>query len=164
MQENSKTEEANNIKEGQKESNTEALNQNLDNHKTEILQKSELLTKPPELIDFDAMDHFKENISFPDKNDLGPISPNSYYCINCKHSECGFYDKNKHIFINRVKIAKYDPHFFDEMDKNIHDALDFNRYIEGMKNNINEYVDKMKEELDKLRDKKFNEIDIFFFF
>ena len=40
MQENSKTEEANNIKEGQKESNTEALNQNLDNHKTEILQKS----------------------------------------------------------------------------------------------------------------------------
>jgi len=162
MQENSKTEEANNIKEGQKESNTEALNQNLDNHKTEILQKSELLTKPPELIDFDAMDHFKENISFPDKNDLGPISPNSYYCINCKHSECGFYDKNKHIFINRLKIAKYDPHFFDEMDKNIHDALDFNRYIEGMKNNINEYVDKMKEELDKLRDKKFNEIDIFF--
>ena len=49
MQENSKTEEANNIKEGQKESNTESLNQNLDNHKTEILQKSELLTKPPEL-------------------------------------------------------------------------------------------------------------------
>ena len=87
------------IKEGQKESNTEALNQNLDNHKTEILQKSELLTKPHELIDFDAMDHFKENISFPDKNDLGPISPNSYYCINCKHSECGFYDKNKHINI-----------------------------------------------------------------
>ena len=174
MQENSKKEEANNIyqdiiqpKEAQKENNNNyniptIPDPNVNQEKIEILKKSEILNKPPELLEFNVIEHFRENISFPDRNNLNYITPDSYYCINCKHSECPFLEEKKHIFVNRIKCAKYDPNFFDKMDKSINEALDFNKYKDVLKNNLNEYVDKMKEELDKLKDKKFNEIDIFF--
>ena len=135
---------------------------NQEKEKDELQKKFEILNKPKELIDFDVSLHFKENISRPDKNDLNKISNNSYYCINCKHSECPFYDDKKHLIINRAKCLLYDTHFFDKMEENINEALNYGQFKEGVKNNINEYIDKMKESLDKLKEKKFNEIDIFF--
>ena len=124
--------------------------------------KSELLTKPKELLDFDVLSHFNENISRPDKNDLNNISQNSYYCINCKHSDCPFYSEKKHLIINRVKCLLYDPLFFNEIGSYINEALNFGSLKNEIKDNINNYVEKMKETLDKLRESKFNEIDIFF--
>ena len=139
-------------------------NENINDAKVdnEIIKKSQLLNKPPELIEFDVSSHFQENISRPDKNDLSRITENSYYCINCKHSDCPFHDEEKHIIMNRIKYLLYDTHFFDEIDSKINEALDYTKYNIDVKNNINNFVDKMKEELDKLRDAKFKELDIFF--
>ena len=157
-------------KENQSEAKAEILNNNLKQISTKeneikdkkILTKSELLNKPKELLEFDVLSHFNENISRPDKNDLNNISQNSYYCINCKHSDCPFYDEKKHLIINRVKCLLYDSNFFDEIDSYINEALNFSYLKNEIKDNINNYVDKMKETLDKLRENKFNEIDIFF--
>ena len=87
-------------KENQSETKAEILNNNLKQisikenkiKDKKILTKSELLNKPKELLEFDVLSHFNENISRPDKNDLNNISQNSYYCINCKHSDCPFYE------------------------------------------------------------------------
>ena len=157
-------------KENQSETKAEILNNNLKQISTKeneikdkkILTKSELLNKPKELLEFDVLSHFNENISRPDKNDLNNISQNSYYCINCKHSDCPFYDEKKHLIINRVKCLLYDSNFFDEIDSYINEALNFSYLKNEIKDNINNYVDKMKESLDKLRENKFNEIDVFF--
>ena len=157
-------------KENQSETKAEILNNNLKQISTKeneikdkkILTKSELLNKPKELLEFDVLSHFNENISRPDKNDLNNISQNSYYCINCKHSDCPFYDEKKHLIINRVKCLLYDSNFFDEIDSYINEALNFSYLKNEIKDNINNYVDKMKETLDKLRENKFNEIDVFF--
>ena len=157
-------------KENQSEAKVEILNNNLKQisikeneiKDKKILTKSELLNKPKELLEFDVLSHFNENISRPDKNDLNNISQNSYYCINCKHSDCPFYDEKKHLIINRVKCLLYDSNFFDEIDSYINEALNFSYLKNEIKDNINNYVDKMKETLDKLRENKFNEIDVFF--
>ena len=157
-------------KENQSEAKVEILNNNLKQisikeneiKDKKILTKSELLNKPKELLEFDLLSHFNENISRPDKNDLNNISQNSYYCINCKHSDCPFYDEKKHLIINRVKCLLYDSNFFDEIDSYINEALNFSYLKNEIKDNINNYVDKMKETLDKLRENKFNEIDVFF--
>ena len=157
-------------KENQSETKAEILNNNLKQISTKeneikdkkILTKSELLNKPKELLEFDVLSHFNENISRPDKNDLNNISQNSYYCINCRHSDCPFYDEKKHLIINRVKCLLYDSNFFDEIDSYINEALNFSYLKNEIKDNINNYVDKMKETLDKLRENKFNEIDVFF--
>ena len=157
-------------KENQSEAKAEILNNNLKQisikeneiKDKKILTKSELLNKPKELLEFDVLSHFNENISRPDKNDLNNISQNSYYCINCKHSDCPFYDEKKHLIINRVKCLLYDSNFFDEIDSYINEALNFSYLKNEIKDNINNYVDKMKETLDKLRENKFNEIDVFF--
>ena len=157
-------------KENQSETKVEILNNNLKQisikeneiKDKKILTKSELLNKPKELLEFDVLSHFNENISRPDKNDLNNISQNSYYCINCKHSDCPFYDEKKHLIINRVKCLLYDSNFFDEIDSYINEALNFSYLKNEIKDNINDYVDKMKETLDKLRENKFNEIDVFF--
>ena len=170
------SQETNNInnpdptKENQSEAKAEILNNNLKQisikeneiKDKKILTKSELLNKPKELLEFDVLSHFNENISRPDKNDLNNISQNSYYCINCKHSDCPFYDEKKHLIINRVKCLLYDSNFFDEIDSYINEALNFSYLKNEIKDNINNYVDKMKETLDKLRENKFNEIDVFF--
>ena len=170
------SQETNNInnpdptKENQSETKVEILNNNLKQISTKeneikdkkILTKSELLNKPKELLEFDVLSHFNENISRPDKNDLNNISQNSYYCINCKHSDCPFYDEKRHLIINRVKCLLYDSNFFDEIDSYINEALNFSYLKNEIKDNINNYVDKMKETLDKLRENKFNEIDVFF--
>ena len=157
-------------KENPNEEKTETLNNNLKKisiPENEIKDeknknKSELLNKPKELLEFEVLSHFNENLSRPDKNDLNNISQKSYYCINCKHSDCPFYDENKHLIKKRIKYVIYDPHFFDEIDSNINEALNFPALKTEIKDNINIYVDKMKEALDKLRESKFNELDMFF--
>ena len=40
-------------------------NRNVDQVNSDLTNKSDLLNKPKELIDFDVLSHFKENISFP---------------------------------------------------------------------------------------------------
>ena len=152
------------------EEKTETLNNNLKkisipesetkDEKNE--SKSELLNKPKELLEFEVLSHFNENLSRPDKNDLNNISQKSYYCINCKHSDCPFNDENKHLTVKRIKSVIYDSHFFDEIDSNINAALNSSELKNEIKDNINIYVDKMKEALDKLRESKFNELDMFF--
>ena len=137
-------------------------NRNVDQVNSDLTNKSDLLNKPKELIDFDVLSHFKENISRTDKNDPDKITPNSYYCINCKHSNCPFYDEEKHLTKKRINYLLYDTHFFDEIDSKINEGLNYSKFKEDVKNNINNFIDKMKEELDKLRDIKFNEIDNFF--
>ena len=130
--------------------------------KDEIIKKSELLNKFPELLDFNLSKHFKENLSRPDKNDFKRITENSYYCINCEHSNCPFYDEKKHIYMKRINYLLYDIHFFDDMENNINEALQFTEFKKDVKNHISDFIDKIKEELDKLRNIKFKEIDNFF--
>ena len=157
-------------KENPNEENSETLNNNLkkisipenETKDEKNKSKSELLNKPKELLEFEVLSHFNENLSRPDKNDLNNISQKSYYCINCKHSDCPFYDENKHLTVKRIKSVIYDPHFFDEIDSNINEALNSSELKNEIKDNINIYVDKMKEALDKLRESKFNELDMFF--
>ena len=152
------------------EEKTETLNNNLkkisipenETKDEKNKSKSELLNKPKELLEFEVLSHFNENLSRPDKNDLNNISQKSYYCINCKHSDCPFYDENKHLTVKRIKSVIYDQHFFDEIDSNINEALNSSELKNEIKDNINIYVDKMKEALDKLRESKFNELDMFF--
>ena len=85
--------------------------------------KSKILNKRKELIEFDALSHFKENIANTDRNYLGPITENSYYCITCKHSECPkqLKDPNQkeHLLVKRKKCLFYDTQFFDDVDKKI---------------------------------------------
>ena len=100
-------------------------NINIEKEKNEIINKPELLNKPKELIDFDVLSHFKENISRTDKNDLDKITSNSYYCINCKHSNCPFNEEEKHLKMKRINYLLYDTHFFDEMDSYINEALNY---------------------------------------
>jgi len=151
------------IKEDKKEVTSESNNTNNNkNINKELLKKSEKLNKSIELLDFDVVSHFNENLSRPDLNDLNNITPNSYYCINCKHSECPFYAEKKHIFISRPKCLLYDTHFFDQMKSYVNEGLNFCELKNELKNNINNFMEKIKESLDKLRDNKFNEIDIFF--
>ena len=157
-------------KENPNEEKTETLNNNLkkisipenETKDEKNKSKSELLNKPKELLEFEVLSHFNENLSRPDKNDLNNISQKSYYCINCKHSDCPFNDENKHLTVKRIKSVIYDPHFFDEIDSNINEALNSSELKNEIKDNINIYVDKMKEALDKLRESKFNELDMFF--
>ena len=130
--------------------------------KDEIIKKSELLNKFPELLNFNLSEHFKENLSRPDKNDFKRITENSYYCINCEHSDCPFYDEKKHIYMKRINYLLYDIHFFDDMENNINEALQFTEFKKDVKNHISDFIDKIKEELDKLKNIKFKEIDNFF--
>ena len=144
------------IKEDKKEVTSESNNTNNNkNINKELLKKSEKLNKSIELLDFDVVSHFNENLSRPDLNDLNNITPNSYYCINCKHSECPFYEEKKHIFISRPKCLLYDTHFFDQMKSYVNDGLNFCELKNELKNNINNFMEKIKESLDKLRDNKF---------
>ena len=119
-------------------------NRNVDQVNSDLTNKSDLLNKPKELIDFDVLSHFKENISRTDKNDPDKITPNSYYCINCKHSNCPFYDEEKHLTKKRIDYLLYDPHFFDEIDSKINEGLNYSKFKEDVKNNINNFIDKMK--------------------
>ena len=132
----------------------------------EIELKSKILNKPKELIEFDALSHFKENIANTDKNYLGPITENSYYCITCKHSECPkqLKDPNQkeHLLIKRKKCLYYDTQFFNDVDKTIKEALTYSQLKDNIKLCVTNSINSLKDELDKLKEKKFQEIETFF--
>ena len=132
----------------------------------EIELKSKILNKPKELIEFDALSHFKENIANTDRNYLGPITENSYYCITCKHSECPkqLKDPNQkeHLLVKRKKCLFYDTQFFDNVDKTIKEALTYNQLKDNIKLCVTNSINSLKDELDKLKEKKIQEIETFF--
>ena len=132
----------------------------------ELELKSQLLNKPLILLDFDALSHFKENISHTDKNFLGAVTENSYYCLNCKHSECPLYMKDKnqkdHMIIKRCKCYFYDNNFFNDIEKTINESLTFNQAKDGIKLCIENSINNLKNELDNLKERKFQEIETYF--
>ena len=132
----------------------------------ELELKSKTLNKPKELLNFDAVAHFKENIANTDKNCLGPITEKSYYCIACKHSECPLYNENKnqkeHLLIKRVKCLFYDDNFFNSVEKNINESLTYHQMKDSLKECVNNSINTLKDELEKIREKKIQEIDQFF--
>ena len=132
----------------------------------EIELKSKILNKPKELIEFDALSHFKENIANTDRNYLGPITENSYYCITCKHSECPkqLKDPNQkeHLLVKRKKCLFYDTQFFDDVDKKIKEALTYSQLKDNIKLCVTNSINSLKDELDKLKERKFQEIETFF--
>ena len=132
----------------------------------ELELKSKTLNKPKELIEFDALSHFKENIAHTDKNFLGSITENSYYCIACQHSECPLYKKNMnqkdHLLMKKIKYLFYNNNFFDEIDTTIKEALTYNKLKDSIKSCVTSSINSLKDELDKLKEKKFQEIDVFF--
>ena len=132
----------------------------------ELEAKSKKFKKPKELLEFDAVSHFKENIANTDKNCLGPITEKSYYCISCKHSECPLYKENKnqkeHLLIRRAKCFLYDKKFFDNVEKKINESFTYNKMKDSMKECVNNSINSLKEELDKIKEKKMQEIDKYF--
>ena len=132
----------------------------------ELEEKSKLLNKPKELLGFDAVAHFKENINHTDKNCLGPITEKSYYCIECQHSECPLYKENvnqkEHLLIKRAKCLFFDQNFFDPVEKSINEALNYNQLKNGIKETLSSSIESLKNELDKIKEKKLSEIETYF--
>ena len=138
----------------------------VDPKEKELEIKSKLLNKPKELLGFDAVSHFKENINHTDKNSFLPITEKSYYCLECKHSECPLYNENnnqkEHMLINRAKCFSFDKSIFDSVDNSINEALGYNQFKNGIKQRLENSINCIKNELDKIKEKKFQEIDAFF--
>ena len=132
----------------------------------ELELKSKQLNKQKELLEFDAESHFKENIANTDKNSLGPITEKSYYCINCKHSECPLYNEdenqNEHQLIKRAKYLFYDNSLFNSVEKKIDESLTYHQLKQSMKDMVNSSINLLKDELDKIKEKKNQEIDNYF--
>ena len=85
----------------EKNQNNEILKKNPEERKKELELKSKILNKPIELLEFDALTHFKENIAHTYKNFLGAITEKSYYCLDCKHSDCPFYKWDPALYIRK---------------------------------------------------------------
>ena len=117
--------------------------------------KSQLLNKPKELLGFDAVPHFKENINHTDKNCLEPITEKSYYCLDCKHSKCPLYKENinqkDHLLIKRAKCLFYDENFFDSVENSINEALNYNQLKINIKETFSNSINSLKDELEKLK-------------
>ena len=132
----------------------------------DIEEKSKLLNKPKELLGFDVVSHFKENMSETEENSLGPITEKSYYCINCKHSQCPIFkedmNQKEHLLIKRAKCLFYDKNFFDSLENTINEAFNYNQLKNGIKECFANSIDTLKNELDKIKEKKFSEIDSYF--
>ena len=131
-------------------------------HQEKIKDK---INKPDELRNFDAVTHFRQNITRFDKNCSEPIKDFSYYCFSCKHSvcnECGVYDHKEHLLIQRDNCLNYDNTFFNEISKVIEKGI----IIENEKNRIKEKISKsintIKEQLDIIEKEKLKEIDNIF--
>ena len=138
----------------------------IESKEKELEIKSKILNKPKKLLEFDAVSHFKENIHNTDKNSIFPITEKSYYCIDCKHSQCPLYKGNKsqkeHLLIKRPKCLLYNQNFFDSIENSIKEAFNYNQYKNGIKQCLTNSINTLKNELDKLKEKKFKEIDNFF--
>ena len=158
-----KTEVPKNVPE---EKNDTPLNEKVMSKEEELELKSITLNKPKELLSFNAVEHFQENINNTDKNNFGPITEKSYYCINCMHSECPLYNKDnnqkEHILIKREKCLFYEKNFFTAVESSINESLTYNQYKNGIKECLTNSINNIKNELDKLKEQKFDEIDKYF--
>ena len=114
----------------------------------DIEEKSKLLNKPKELLGFDVVSHFKENMSETEENSLGPITEKSYYCINCKHSQCPIFkedmNQKEHLLIKRAKCLFYDKNFFDSLENTINEAFNYNQLKNGIKECFANSIDTLK--------------------
>ena len=150
----------------QKEKIIQEQNNEFESKQENLEMKSKILNKPQVLLEFDAALHFKENIHNTDKNSILPITENSYYCIQCKHSECPLYKENinqkEHLLIKRTKCLFYENNFFENIDSSIKEALTYNQFKNGIKEYLSNSIEILKNELDKLKEQKFQEIDSFF--
>ena len=133
--------------------------------KQENLKEKKEKDKTQELKEFNVLPHFKENIVHTEKNCKEQINEYSYYCFTCKHSvcnECGIYEHQDHLLIQREKCLNYDKTFFNEISKIIDDSIS----IQDMKNNIIQKItlsiDSLKERLDKIKGNKIEEINKMF--
>ena len=123
------------------------------------------INKPNELKNFDAITHFKENITRFDKNCSEPVKDTSYYCFTCKHSvcnECGVYDHKEHLLIQRDNCLNYDKSFFNEIANVIEDGINNDTLKDKIKQSIVESVNTLKLKLDNLQKLKINEVDEIF--
>ena len=180
LKEQPKTENVNNLKplksneiqlEKKESNNQEEKSDNIQKKdsepkENELEAKSKLLNKPKELLGFDAVSHFKENINHTDKNSFLPITDKSYYCLECKHSECPLYKENvnqkEHMLIKRAKCYLHDKNFFDSVEDSIKEALTYNQFKNGIKQRLANAINCLKNELDKVKEKKMKEIDNYF--
>ena len=133
--------------------------------KQENLKDKKEKDKTQELKEFNVLPHFKENIVHTEKNCKEQINEYSYYCFTCKHSvcnECGIYEHQDHLLIQREKCLNYDKTFFNEISKIIDDSIS----IQDIKNNIIQKItlsiDSLKERLDKIKGIKIEEINKMF--
>jgi len=154
-------EEQQNNKDENKESNQNK--ENLDN-KNDILINDKI-NKPNDLKNFDAISHFKENISYFDKNCSEPVKDYSYYCFSCKHSvcnECGVYDHKEHLLIQRDNCLNYDSSFFNEISKVIDKGINVESKKNQLKKDISRSIGELKEQLDGIEKEKLADIDKIF--
>ena len=166
-QNNLKPLKSNEIQVEKKDSNKqEEKNENIQPKDNELEIKSKLLNKPKELLGFDAVSHFKENINHTDKNSFLPITETSYYCLNCQHSECPLFIENmnqkEHMLIKKAKCYTHDKNFFDSVENSIKDSLTYNQFKNGIKQRLANAINCIKNELDKVKEKKLKEIDNYF--
>ena len=161
----------NNKQEIKEEINKENKNTNeLENDIKESEENNNCTTKVvkekiPELKNFDAISHFKENIIHFNKNCSEPIKESSYYCFTCKHSvcnECGVYDHKEHLLIQRDNCLNYDNSFFNDISTTIEDGMNLDVKKSQIKEDISQSIKKLKNQLDIIEKEKHEEIEKFF--
>ena len=136
---------------------------NLVNEREQLM--SEKINKPDELKNFDAISHFKENITNFCKNCPEPVKDKSYYCFNCKHStceECTIYNHKNHLLVQRDNCLNFDNTFFNEISTVIEQEINVDDKKNQIKNEISKSINDLKEELDEIEKQKLLEIDNFF--
>ena len=135
--------------------NEENKNQNEDNLNDKI-------NKTQELKEFNVLPHFRENIIHTEKNCKEEINEYSYYCFTCKHSvcgECGIYNHQDHLLIQRQNCLTYDKTFFNEISKHIEDSISIQDKKNEIIQNINVSINSLKEKLDDMKEKKIEEVN-----
>ena len=135
--------------------NEENKNQNEDNLNDKI-------NKTQELKEFNVLPHFRENIIHTGKNCKEEINEYSYYCFTCKHSvcgECGIYNHQDHLLIQRQNCLTYDKTFFNEISKHIEDSISIQDKKNEIIQNINVSINSLKEKLDDMKEKKIEEVN-----
>lgn len=142
------------------------INKTMENQTSEnnVTPQSKII-KPDNLRYLDIHPHLKSNIIDIAKNCKEPINEYSYYCFTCKHSvcsECGLYDHNDHLLIQRENCLKYDQTFFVEIGKVIDESLKLQSKKELVKGSINKSIDRLQAQLEQVRQSKLKAVDEIF--
>ena len=142
------------------------ITENISNYKLSLEDQVKIFKKSKDILEFNCLSHLKENISHTDKNSIYPLNDKSYYCINCKHSNCPLYNKDKnqkeHLLKKKEKYLFFNNNIFSNIESSLNEALKYKNLKSGLKDCINSTIESLKDELDKLKNKKFKEVDDFF--